>query len=169
MAAPTPPGSDQPGKSPEQQNGSRKSATTLHIERLVVWGGCSVLLALFPPMLAGLKAAVLSSAPNGDAVSRTTVFLRAASDGGELLLLAGALSAAMIGEMIGVEYRPVRIFKVLVVVLCLLIFAGSAYLFPYAKELSSRNEWTSALFLAASIVIAGAGILVSSIDRESNA
>jgi CDP-diglyceride synthetase len=142
----------------------------IHVERLAVWLVCSVLLALFPPLLEGVKATWLTDrvVESNASVAAMTAFLQAASSNGEVLLIAGAIAAAMVGEMYGVEYPSLRVFRTLVGVISLFLFAACLYFFPLAKQIVAKSPWFSASLLVASVLVAACGILVSSIDRESH-
>lgn len=141
---------------------------TTHATRLLVWIVCSVLLALFPPILQGLNATLFEPSVqiSGDDASFWLAFLRAASEKGELLLISGALTAAMIGEMYSVEHADLKRWRAIVGVLSLLIFAACVFFFPIAPKIAAKSAWFSVIMLLASVAISGAGVVVASIDRE---
>lgn len=144
------------------------SKFTSHATRLIVWGVCSVALALLPPLLQGLDAALISptSGVIGGTMSPAIAFLRASSEKGELFLISCALTGAIVGEMYGIKYKALDRYKTLVGVFSFLIFATCVFFFPKAAQIVNFSPWFAVQMLAASIVVAGAGIVLASIDRE---
>jgi hypothetical protein len=138
------------------------------LTRLGVWGVSSVLIVLLPLVLQGVNGTFLdpSEEVRGGQTTVALAFVRAVSERGELFLLACALTGAIIGEMYNIQDHKLHRLRTVVGVASLLVFTVCAFCFPLAPKLALQIPWFGVQWLAVSIFVSGAGIILTSIDRE---
>jgi hypothetical protein len=151
--------------------GVSAAAWRSHAERLVVWLFFTVVFSVLPLVIDGLGV-VANTMKAGDAPARShylQVFLLAMVGKGETLLVAGALCAAILGEMLSVKSKALHLERNLLAGSIFALGAFSCLLYPMASALGELfTAVLSAPLLLLSFLLAGAGVWLASVDREIN-